>query len=93
MEEFSAGSDAVADFIERDWARQVMRSLEGFLERLKGELKPHVVEAWRLTELEGMSHDETARRLGISRGNVATARSRVRPRVEAYLQSLWAATE
>lgn len=74
IEQLADPASALSAIWDRDHDEHVLRRL---LEDVSPEFSPTTLEAFRLQALEGVSAEETARRLGLTVGAAYVARSRV----------------
>jgi RNA polymerase sigma factor (sigma-70 family) len=75
--------DAIADFIETEYAREVLRCA---MERVRVRVEPRTWEAFRLLNIEMLSGEETATRLGMKLGSAFAASAKVRRLVREELE-------
>jgi RNA polymerase sigma-70 factor (ECF subfamily) len=76
--ESEAARDDLARRLEDGYEQELLRKA---METVQARVQPRTWEAFRLTALEGLSGEETARRLGMSVAGVFKARSRVQRRL------------
>src|SRR5207244_1106726 len=82
--------EAREDLIERLKAEFDLELKEEALERVRRRVQSHTWDAFRLTELEGLTCDEAAdeQHLNVPVSQIHTARSRIRDMLRKEIQSL-----
>jgi RNA polymerase sigma factor (sigma-70 family) len=75
--------DQVADFIETEYAREVLRAA---MDRVRDRVEPRTWEAFRLLNVEALSGEEAAARLGMKLGSAYAASAKVRRLIREELR-------
>jgi len=81
----AAAESSADDRWEREWRHHRLRWA---MRAVAGEFEEATLKAFQLHALNGLSVEDTAEKLGLSKGSVYQAKSRVLRRIKAELESL-----